>query len=92
MLKNDESKRLMIRFKKSKDFYKTIQKLEKEGYKVYYSTDNGIIVDGKQTNEKIIMVGRVDKCSLGNCLISIFYEENEDTTSDYKQLIHHIIY
>lgn len=32
MLSNDISKRLMIRFKKSKDFNKTILKLQQEGY------------------------------------------------------------
>lgn len=94
MLSNDLSKKLMIRFKKSKDFYKTIEKLEKEGFKVFYSTDNGIIVNGKQTKEKIIMVGTKEKCRLGseNCLITILYEENEDINSKYKQLIHSIYY
>ena len=87
MLSNDLSKKLMIRFKKSKDFYKTIEKLEKEGFKVYYSTDNGIIINGKQTKEKIIMVGAKE-----NCLITILYEENEDINSKYKQLIHSIYY
>ena len=32
MLSNDIGKRLMIRFKKSKDFNKTILKLQQEGY------------------------------------------------------------
>lgn len=87
---NDISKKLMIRFKKSKDFYKTIEKLKKEGFIVYHSSkeDNGAIVNGKQTNEKLIMVGQDTK----NCLISIFYEENADNNSEYKQLIHSIYY
>ena len=33
-LSNDISKRLMIRFKKSKDFDRTIEKLKKEGFNV----------------------------------------------------------
>jgi len=87
---NDISKKLMIRFKKSKDFYKTIEKLKKEGFIVYHSNkeDKGAIVNGKQTNEKLIMVGK-DK---QNCLISIYYEENENINSEYKQLIHSIYY
>lgn len=34
---DDISKRLMIRFKKSKDFDKTIEKLKKEGYNIELS-------------------------------------------------------
>ena len=34
MLSNDIGKRLMIRFKKSKDFNKTILKLKQEGYSI----------------------------------------------------------
>ena len=37
MLSNDLSKKLMIRFKKSKDFNKTIEKLRKEGYNIELS-------------------------------------------------------
>ena len=90
MLSNDLSKKLMIRFKKSKDFYKTLEKLKKEGYIVYHPTkeDKGAIVNGKQTNEKMIMVGKDTK----NCLITILYEENTIIDSEYKQLIHSIYY
>ena len=38
MLSNDISKRLMIRFKKSKDFNKTILKLQSEGYIIEKTT------------------------------------------------------
>lgn len=87
---DDISKKLMIRFKKSKDFYKTIEKLKKEGFIVYHSNkeDKGAVVNGKQTNEKLIMVGQDTK----KCLISIYYEENENINSEYKQLIHSIYY
>ena len=87
---NDISKRLMIRFKKRKDFYKTIEKLKKEGFIVYHSSKEslGAIVNGKQTNEKLIMVGQDTQ----HCLISIYYEENDDIYSEYKQLIHSIYY
>lgn len=90
MLSNDIAKKLMIRFKKSKDFYKTIEKLKQEGFIVYHSTkeDKGIIVDGKQTNEKMIMVGQGTK----KCLITIYYEDNNNINSEYKQLIHKIYY
>ena len=87
---DDISKRLMIRFKKSKDFYKTIEKLKKEGFIVYHSSkeDKGAVINGTQTNEKLIMVGKDTK----NCLISIYYEDNNDIYSEYKQLIHSIYY
>lgn len=90
MLKNDISKRLMIRFKKSKDFYKTIEKLKKEGFIVYHSRkeDKGAVINGKQTNKKLILVGKDTK----SCLISIEYEENENENAEYKQIIHFIKY
>ena len=89
MLSNDESKRLAIRFKKSKDFYKTIEKLKKEGYVVYHNTkeDKGMVLNGEQTKEKIIQVGK----GL-NHLCSVFYEENENLESEYKQVILSIHY
>lgn len=90
MLSNDESKRLAIRFKKSKDFYKTIEKLKKEGYIVYHSLkeDKGAIINGKQTKEKTILIGK----DLKNCICTILYEENDNKDSEYKQLIHYIQY
>lgn len=86
----DDAKKLMIRFKKSKDFYKTIEKLRKEGYIVYASNkeDIGAIINGEQTRQKLIMVGKDTQ----HCLISIYYEENDSIYSDYKQLIHSIYY
>lgn len=87
---NDEAKRLMIRFKKSKDFYKTIEKLKKENYIVYSPTreDKGMIVNGEQTNTKMILVGR-DKI---NCLLTVVYEENNNVDSEYRQSIHYMKY
>ena len=86
----DEAKKLMIRFKKSKDFYKTIEKLRQEGYIVYASSkeDIGAIINGKQTRQKLIMVGKDTQ----HCLISIYYEENDSIDSEYKQLIHSMYY
>lgn len=63
MKSNDLGKRLATRFKKSKDFLKTIEKLQKEGYttrlKARYTDKNkysivngGILVE--KTNEKEI--------------------------------------
>lgn len=90
MLSNDESKRLAIRFKKSKDFYKTIDKLKKEGYIVYHSSkeDKGTIINGEQTKEKMILIGK----DLKNCICTILYEENDNEYSEYKQSILRIIY
>lgn len=86
---NDESKRLMIRYKKSKDFYKTNEKLRKEGYYVVSSSleDKGIVVNGVQTNEKLIMVGRKGQ---GTPLITISYYDTPD--EEYKQTYNYINY
>ena len=86
----DEAKKLKTRFKKSKDFYKTIEKLKQQGYVVYHSEkeDKGIVENGVQTNKKIIMVGK----NKLECLITIIYEENNCIDSEYKQSIHYILY
>lgn len=80
MKMNDISKKLMIRFKKSKDFNKTIEKLKKEGYFIKQS-----IID----NKKSITVSQ-DKNTIW--LVAILYEENINNNSEYKQLIHAIYY
>ena len=80
MLKNDLSKKLMIRFKKSKDFNKTIEKLQKEGFYV------------KQTiigNKKSITISQDAKTIW---LVAVLYEENEDADAEYKQRIYAIYY
>ena len=83
MLKNDESKRLAIRFKKSKDFYKTIEKLKEEGYTVYYNEPHEFNkVNGEIVKEKIILVGRGY-----NLLCTIYFEDNNIEDSEYKQSI-----
>lgn len=87
MLSNDLSKKLMIRFKKSKDFNKTSEKLRKDGYKVLKNYSS--IYDREQ-GTKHVSILRVMKDN--NLLLSIYYEENNDTTSEYKQLIHYITY
>lgn len=83
----DESKRLMVRYKKSKDFYKTNEKLKKEGYTIYANTkeDKGIVDNGVQTNEKLILVGKGNKCLL---CISYYDTPNEE----YKQTYNYIKY
>jgi hypothetical protein len=83
MLSNDIGKRLMIRFKKSKDFNKTILKLQQEGYKTFQC---GYIAEDKKNYNQII-VGKNN-----NVLCKVIYEENEDTTSEYKQSILRIVY
>lgn len=86
MLSNDESKRLKIRFKRSKDFNKLCNKLEKEGYKVFKS-DTPIYENGVNTNEWLIMVGK----GL-NCLVSVHYFKNENQDAEYKEIINYITY
>ena len=86
MLSNDESKRLMLRFKKSKDFNKLCKKLEKEGYKVFKS-DTPIIENEKNTNRYMILVGKGP-----NCLIGLEYEKNTNKESEYKENIFYISY
>lgn len=79
MLSNDLSKRLMIRFKKSKDLYKLVNKLDKEGYDTFICIVNekqkGIVV--RQNNKE---------------LIRVFYEENDNKESEYKQYICSMFY
>ena len=79
MLSNDLSKRLMIRFKKSKDFYKLVKQLKKEGYDTFICIVNekqkGIVV--RQNNKE---------------LIRVFYEENDIIESEYKQNIYSMFY
>ena len=88
MLSNDISKRLMIRFKKSKDFYKTIEKLKQENYIVLKNYDS--YWSKLENKMKQVNVLRVKKDN--NTLIAIYYEENEDITSEYKQNIIKIYY
>lgn len=80
MLKNDTSKKLMIRFKKSKDFNKTIEKLRKEGY---------FVEKRHFDNKKSIIVSK-DKDTIW--YIAVLYEENEDADAEYKQNIYAIYY
>ena len=85
---NDISKKLMIRFKKSKDFYKTIEKLKKENYIVLKNYDS--YWSKLENKMKQVNVLRVKKDN--NILITIYYEENNNIDSEYKQLIHSIYY
>lgn len=79
-LSNDISKRLMLRFKRSKDFNKLIKRLEKEGYYIkQFSVDN----------KKCITISK-DKDTIW--LVSVMYEDNADTMSEYKQSILAIYY
>lgn len=91
MLKNDESKRIASRFKKSKDFYKTIEKLKKEGYKVFYNEydEHNTIktIGGDIIVEKIIMVGKG-----ASLLCAIYFEDNDEPTSEYKHNLLRIYY
>lgn len=86
MLSNDISKKIMIRFKKSKDFEKTAEKLRKEGYKVLKNYDS-LCNNGKAQQVSILRVFKDN-----NQLVSVYYEDNHDIDSEYKQNIHLIIY
>lgn len=76
MLSNDISKRLMIRFKKSKDFNKTILKLQQEGYKTFQC---GYIAEDKKEYKQII-VGKNN-----NILCKVIYEDSQNIEDEYKQ-------
>jgi len=80
MLKNDLSKKLMIRFKKSKDFNKTIEKLQKENYDIFKC---GYIAENNN-KYKMVVVGKDKKV-----LVKVIYEE---TKGEYKQNIYAIYY
>lgn len=80
MLSNDISKKIMIRFKKSKDFNKTIDKLKKEGYFIKQTIIN---------NKKAIKVSKDEKPI---CLVAVLYEDNEEENAEYKQRILAIYY
>lgn len=89
MLSNDISKKLMIRFKKSKDFNKTILKLQQEGYKTFQC---GYIAEDKEDYNQIKEYKQIIVGKNNNVLCKVIYEENEDTTSEYKQNILKIYY
>ena len=88
MLSNDLSKKLMLRFKKSKDFNKTIDKLKQEGY---------------TTRLRKKKYKRCLRVSLAGCLVFLIeYEDIEDfkdseeyelwKDSEYKQRIIYMFY
>ena len=87
MLKNDENKRLMLRIKRSKDFYKLATRLEKEGYNVFITDKDskGAIVNGKQTRVKTMLIGKG-----ANNLVTCLFTDLDD--SIYKQNINVIYY
>ena len=89
MLSNDISKRLMIRFKKSKDFNKTIEKLKEEHYiiRTYKSDINGYNVIEVDTIED----NHIRNKNMGY-LVKVIYEDNTDIESPYKQNIWGIYY
>ena len=81
MLKEDIGKSLMVRFKKSKDFDKTTETLQKDGY---------IVKKRKQrkSNYKEICVYRNERLAKDNLYdFKVIYEENVDIESPYKQNI-----
>lgn len=87
MLSNDLSKRLAIRFKKSKDFEKTIEKLKKEGFEIERDYD-------AKSQHKILRVYQDKKR-----LINIVYYDRKPTYLDidfikdnYKEYIFCIVY
>lgn len=89
MLSNDISKRLMIRFKKSKDFNKTIEKLKEEHYiiRTYKSDINGYnVIEVDTTEDK-----HIRNKNMGY-LVRVVYEDNTDIESPYKQNIWGIYY
>lgn len=78
MLSNDINKKLMLRFKRSKDFDKLIIRLEKEGYSI------------KKTNINDKYTIQVSDTK--GILCSIVFEYSNNPLSEYKQNIFYIVY
>lgn len=90
MISNDISNKLRLRFKRSKDFNKLIEKLKKEGYKI----EKTLI-----KNKRYVKVSKNDKQLLYMVYEDIEdfkgkkgYEYLEDTKNEYKQNIIAIYY
>ena len=92
---NDLSKRLATRFKKSKDFLKTIEKLQKEGYTTklkgkYYTkyklTKNKIIFDRKHILFDLYVLKDNKE------LLYIQFENTKNENDTYKQHYYFINY
>lgn len=79
MLSNDINKKLMLRFKRSKDFDKLIIRLEKEGYSIKETK-----IDDNKYNIKVF--------ENNNILCSVVYEYSNNPLSEYKQTIFYIVY
>lgn len=89
MLNNDTNKKMMLRFKNSKNFDKLVEKLKEEGY---------FIKKRKCRNSKLkeIRVFNNERCMKDNLYVAkVVYEEYEDimgVKSEYKQNINYIMY
>lgn len=85
----DIAKKVKIRFRKSKDFNKTIDKMIKEGYTIFKEYN-------EYTKLYTITIRKYDKENIRNAnmgyLVKIVYEDITDTTSEYKQAIWGIYY
>ena len=78
----DESKNIRNRLKRAKDIHNVIHRLENEGYTCEYGNN-------KLDNGKLQEFYTIRK---GNITTTIYYEQNNNTDSEYKQIIHYILY
>lgn len=93
MLNNDIGKRLMIRFKKSKDFGKTIMKLQLEGFgtiQTYTSKKRQLKVlkDGKE----VLYMVYEDLDDFRNMKEYEYWKEDVESNNGYRQNILAIYY
>lgn len=96
MKSNDLSKRLATRFKKSKDFLKTIEKLQKEGYttrlKGKYYTRYTLGHTYNFTYDKKLILFDLYVLKDNNELLYIQFENSRNENDAYKQHYNFINY
>lgn len=81
----DINKKMMLRFRNSKDFDKLIKKLDKQGYDVLKGENFEPF--GNQPKDKIIIV-----IGKNGQIVCVHYEDNNDKDAIFKQSIHYIEY
>ena len=96
MKSNDLSNKLRQRFKRSKDFDKLIQRLEKEHYKIYIKGFTKKLTNEEQFKEYgfniSMLIFEIVVFKDKNRLLNILFENNRNIESEYKQNIVAIYY
>ena len=78
----DESKNIRNKLKKAKDIHNVINNLKDKGYKCEYG--NNKLDNGELQEFYTIRKGNINVC--------IYYKQNNNINSEYKQIIHSIYY